>query len=126
MLVDDNDSPCGIIDFGDMVYSYIACEPAVCMAYVTLEMDKPMEAIAQVLKGFHDRFPLNSQELFSIIYMVCIRLCITVTMASFRKKLFPENEYIIVTEEKAWDFLKKMRKEKLEIWSQELMKHAES
>jgi len=110
----------GIIDFGDMVSSFVACEPAVCMAYVALETDKPLRAIGQVLKGFHGIFPLTAVELRSVIYLVCIRSCITVTMAAYRKNLFPENKYITVTEGQAWSFLKKMRNEDLQAWSQTL------
>lgn len=107
----------GIIDFGDVVYSFVACEPAVCMSYVALERDEPLGPITQVLRGFHDIFPLNKYELRAVIYMMCIRLCITVTMAAYRKNLFPENKYISVSEAPAWDFLKKMQNVELRAWS---------
>ena len=113
VLVNEDGETCGIIDFGDMVYTYIACEPAVCMAYVALGKDEPLEPIVQVLKGFHERFPLTFLELSALIYMVCIRLCITVTMAAYRKQLFPDNKYISVTENQAFDFLEKMQNEDL-------------
>jgi|TARA_B100001964_G_scaffold123820_1_gene137231 Ser/Thr protein kinase RdoA (MazF antagonist) len=120
VLVHNDGSIRGIIDFGDMVCSFVACEPAVCMAYVALETDKPLRAIGQVLTGFHGVFPLTAVELRSVIYLVCIRLCITVTMAAYRKNLFSENEYISVTEVQAWNFLKKMQNEDLQEWSRTL------
>jgi len=126
VLVNENGKINGIIDFGDMIYTFIACEPAVCMAYVALEKDDPLEAIAQVLKGFHEKFPLTHDELLSVIYLVCMRSCITVTMAAYRKKLFPDNKYISVTEDQAWDFLKKMQHEDLKKWSDKLVVYAES
>ena len=126
VLMNDQGNACGIIDFGDVVYSYIACEPAVCMAYVALNKEEPLEPIAQVLKGFHEKYPLTNNELLAIIYMVCIRSCITVTMAAYRKKLFPENEYLSVSEDQAWVFLKKMQYEDLHNWSNELVEYAES
>ena len=107
----------GIIDFGDVVHSFVACEPAVCMAYVALEKEDSLGPITQVLQGFHNIFPLNEVELRSVIYMICIRMCITVTMAAYRKNLFPKNEYISVTEAQAWDFLKKMQNVELQTWS---------
>ena len=58
--------------------------------------------------------------------MVCMRLCITVTMAAYRKRLFPENEYLSVSEDQAWDFLIKMQKEDLYNWSNELVEYAKS
>ena len=126
VLVNEDGETCGIIDFGDMVYTYIACEPAVCMAYVALGKDEPLEPIVQVLKGFHERFPLTLLELSALIYMVCIRLCITVTMAAYRKQLFPDNKYISVTENQAFDFLEKMQNEDLNRWSDKLVEYAGS
>jgi len=111
----------GIIDFGDMIYSYIALEPAVCMAYVALEKGDPLDAIAQVLKGFHHTFPLNESELKSVIYLMCLRLCISITMASYRKALFPQNQYISVSETPARKFLYKMKNENLADWSDKLI-----
>lgn len=126
VLVNEYGKTCGIIDFGDMVYTYIACEPAVCMAYVALGKNEPLEPIAQVLKGFHKRFPLTFLELSALIYMVCIRLCITVTMASYRKQLFPDNKYISVTENQAFNFLEKMQNEDLHKLSDRLVEYAVS
>ena len=126
VLVNEYGETCGIIDFGDMVYTYIACEPAVCMAYVALGKDEPLEPIVQVLKGFHERFPLTLLELSALIYMVCIRLCITVTMAAYRKQLFPDNKYISVTENQAFNFLEKMKNEDLHRWSDKLVGYAGS
>ena len=126
VLVSNEGEICGIIDFGDVVYSFVACEPAVSMAYVALEKNEPLAPIAQILKGFHEKSPLTRDELLSVIYMVCIRSCITVTMAAERKILFPENEYIFVTEDKAWNFLKKMQKQDLPTWSRQLLNYAES
>ena len=126
VLVNEYGETCGIIDFGDMVYTYIACEPAVCMAYVALGKNEPLESIVQVLKGFHERFPLTLLELSALIYMVCIRLSITVTMAAYRKQLFPDNKYISVTENQAFDFLEKMQNEDLHRWSDKLVEYAGS
>ena len=126
ILVNNDDEIIGIIDFGDMVYSFVACEPAVCMAYVALEKNDPLESIAKVLKGFHEIFPLVDDELRAIIYLICIRCCITVTMTAYRKLLFPDNEYISVTENQAWDFLKTMQNENLQTWSHQILTYVKS
>ena len=126
VLVNEYGETCGIIDFGDMVYTYIACEPAVCMAYVALDKEEPLEPIAQVLKGCHETFPLTNDELLVVIYLVCMRSCITVTMAAYRKQLFPANKYISITEDQAWNFLEKMQNEDLNKWSDKLVENAES
>ena len=55
-----------------------------------------------------------------------MRSCITVTMAAYRKKLFPANKYISISEDQAWNFLEKMQNEDLNKWSDKLVKYAES
>ncbi len=121
ILVDENGETTGIIDFGDMVYSYQAAEPAVCMAYLGLEKEDAFTPMAQVLKGYHSCFSLNNSELKSVIYLVCIRLCISVTMSAWRMKLFPENKYLAVSQKPAWDLLRKLENEDLIDWSNRLI-----
>ena len=121
ILVDKNGETTGIIDFGDMVFSYQVAEPAVCMAYLGLEKEDVFTPMAQVLKGYHSSFTLNNSELKSVIYLVCIRLCISVTMSAWRMKLFPENKYLSVSQKPAWDLLRKLEKEDLKDWSNRLM-----
>ena len=126
VLLDQNGKTTGIIDFGDMVYSYIALEPAVCMAYVSLEKTDTLEVISTILKGYHQAFHLNEYELNSVIFLLCLRLCITITMAAYRKKLFPENAYLSVSENQAWELLNRMKIKDLNDWSKQLTKYAQS
>ena len=107
-----------------MIYSYRASEPAVCMAYVAIEEENPFPFIASFLKGYNDVNPLNKYELNSIIYQMCIRLCFSITMAVYRKKLFPKNEYLIVSEMKSRKFLKNMLDEDLNKWSNRLIEYS--
>ena len=81
-----------IIDFGDMIYSYSALEPAVCMAYIAIDNKKPFSLIASLLKGYNSTNPLSIFELESVVYLMCLRMCITVNMSVYRKQLFPEND----------------------------------
>ena len=120
-LVNGKGEATGIIDFGDMVFSYQVVEIAVCMAYVGLEKDNPFSVIAHVLKGYHSIFPLNKSELKSAIYFSSIRLCISVTMSAWRMKLFPGNEYISVSQKSAWEFLYKLRRYDLNQWSDKIL-----
>ncbi|MDP6339730.1 MAG: phosphotransferase [Candidatus Marinimicrobia bacterium] len=126
VLVNGNGETTGIIDFGDMIYTFITLEPAVCMAYVALEREEPLSSISEVLKGYNQSFPLNEFELKSALYLMCLRLCITITMAAYRKSLFPDNAYISVNENQAWAFLEKMKHEDLNEWSKQLTAYVES
>jgi hypothetical protein len=42
-------------------------------------------------------------------------------MAAYRKKIFPDNKYIRVTENQAWDFLGKIQQVDLEYCSDQIM-----
>tara|TARA_Y100001960_G_C14241712_1_gene618607 strand:+ start:41 stop:196 length:156 start_codon:yes stop_codon:yes gene_type:complete len=47
---------------------------------------------------------------------------VSVTMAAYRKKIFPDNKYIRVTENQAWEFLIKIQQVDLQLWSDQIMK----
>ena len=121
VLINEKGETTGIIDFGDMIFSYQVAEVAVCMAYVGLEKDDPFLSMAQVLKGYHSVFPLNDAEIRSAIFLSCIRLCISVTMSAWRVKLFPENKYLSISQKPAWDLLRKLENEDLKELSNRLM-----
>ena len=103
-----------------MGYSYQVAEPAVAMAYIALDTGDPFKSMGQVLKGYHKSFQLSEKELKFAIYLVCLRLSISVTMSAYRKKLFPQNEYITISETSALKFLRYMRYQDLTQWSKEL------
>ncbi|MCP4659394.1 MAG: aminotransferase class III-fold pyridoxal phosphate-dependent enzyme [bacterium] len=98
----------GIIDFGDMVYSKTVCELAVSAAYVMLGKADPIAAAVQVVAGCHEVLPLTVEEVEILFYLLCARLCISVSMSAHQRTLQPDNEYLAVTEEPAWVLLEKL------------------
>ena len=98
----------GIIDFGDMAHTFLVCELAVALTYLILEEENPQEKINMVVDGYQSVLPLRTEEIDSLIYLICMRACLTVVIANYRKKLFPDNKYISATEPKAWKFLRNM------------------
>ena len=123
IIVGDQSETIGVIDFGDIVYSYIVVEPAVCIAYAVLGKKNPFEIVCDILRGYCNSIQLSEVELKLAIYFVCIRLCISVTMAKFRSQIFPENEYLMVSNIKAWEFLQFMFYEDLEAWSNKVVQN---
>jgi len=105
VLLNENGYISGIIDFGDMAYTFLASELAVAITYLILEDEYPQEKIKVVVEGYQSVLPLRKEEVNSLIHLICIRACITVVTANYRKKLFPDNDYITVTEPQAWKFL---------------------
>ena len=106
-----------------MVYTYAAAEPAVCIAYAVLGKGAPLSIAADIINGFCFSSYLSLEEIKAIIYLVCIRLCISVTMAKYRSEIFPENKYLMVSNIKAWEFLYFMYQENLDIWSKRLVQY---
>ncbi len=105
VLLNENGYISGIIDFGDMAYTFLASELGVAITYLILEDEYPQEKIKVVVEGYQSVLPLRKEEINSLIHLICIRACITVVTANYRKKLFPDNDYITVTEPQAWKFL---------------------
>ena len=47
-------------------------------------------------------------------------------MATYRKKLFPENTFLIISESKAWKFLINMLDDDITKWESELTEYVHS
>ncbi len=95
----------GILDFGDMVCSTVAAEPAVAAAYALLDKDDPLAAIASVVRGYHRVFPLQEGEIAALFDLVCMRLCMSVCHAAHQRRHEPDNEYLSISERPAWEAL---------------------
>ncbi|MCK4765077.1 MAG: aminotransferase class III-fold pyridoxal phosphate-dependent enzyme [Candidatus Aminicenantes bacterium] len=99
----------GIIDFGDMLYTYTVCEPAIAAAYAILGQEDVIETAAHVIGGYFKAFPLTDRELEILLYLISARLCISVTMGAFRlQTLEPDNEYLKASSVPAREALEKL------------------
>ena len=95
----------GLLDFGDLMWTARACEPAIAMAYAMLSAADPLEAGAQVLAGYHGALSLDRSEIRTIPYLIEARLCVIVTMSAYRLSLDPSNAYLTVSAVPAWSLL---------------------
>jgi len=89
----------GLIDFGDMIYSYTAGELAIAVAYVVLGKADPFAAAAPVIDGYCEEFPLTKEELGALWPLVRLRLCMSVCIAAHQQAQQPENEYLGISQE---------------------------
>ena len=74
----------GIIDFGDAVHTVLIAEVAITCAYSILDMEDPIGAAAALTAGFHERYPLQPQELDVLFNLIAMRLVISVTLSASR------------------------------------------
>lgn len=103
----------GIIDFGDMVYSYRVGDIAVTAAYVMLGKENFWDSASHLIKGYREIIKISDKELEAVSHFIYLRLCMSVAVSAFQKKQYPDNEYLTISEKKAWALLKKLREEKI-------------
>lgn len=105
-VLTNNREVTGIIDFGDMCYSWLINELAVGITYILIGKDDPLEIATEVIREYHKVLPLEKQELDLFYYLIAARLCISVCNSAYAKILKPESHYITVSEEGAWKLLR--------------------
>jgi 4-aminobutyrate aminotransferase-like enzyme/Ser/Thr protein kinase RdoA (MazF antagonist) len=98
----------GVIDFGDMVHTYMVSDVAIAGAYAMMNKTDPLTAGKQVLAGYHQAHPLTEEELAVIFDLICMRLCMSVCHSAHQYQLEPDNEYLRISEKPAWELLKKL------------------
>src|SRR5258708_9546596 len=100
----------GLIDFGDMHYGITASEAAIAAAYGILGNDDPLRAATAVVAGYHGAFPLNELELSALYALIGARLAVSVTNSAHRKTVKPDDPYVTVSEEPAWEAFERLAK----------------
>jgi 4-aminobutyrate aminotransferase-like enzyme/Ser/Thr protein kinase RdoA (MazF antagonist) len=99
----------GVIDFGDVVYTYTINELAIALAYAIMNKPNPMEAARPIVKGFHSVFPLTEPELNVLFPLVGTRLLISVVNSELNRLQHPDNKYLQISDSPAWDLLFKLK-----------------
>ena len=97
----------GLLDFGDVVHTARVCNAAICGAYLAPYHADPMDALCEVVRGYHRECPLSEKELEVFFALACTRLAVSVCMSAARYRLEPENDYLIVHAAGAWTCLRK-------------------
>jgi Ser/Thr protein kinase RdoA (MazF antagonist) len=85
----------GLIDFGDMVYSYTAGDLAIAIAYVILD---PNADVTQIVSGYRSEFALLDEELEALWPLVRLRLAMSVCLAAHQLRQQPENKYLFISQ----------------------------
>jgi Ser/Thr protein kinase RdoA (MazF antagonist) len=88
----------GLIDFGDMVWSFTVGDLAVTIAYVVLGKTDPLSAAAHVVAGYTSELPLKEDEIEVLYGLALMRLCMSVCLSAYQQKQRPENEYLKISQ----------------------------
>ena len=108
--VDDPEKIIGIIDFGDVVYGRRINELAVTLAYAMLDTEDVLSVAGQVIHGYVSVFALDENELDLVFDLAAMRLAMSVCISSARAKQFPDNEYLLISQQPAFDALAQLAK----------------
>ena len=88
----------GLLDFGDMVYSYTVGDLAIAIAYAVLDKPDPRAVANEVVKGYIGEFALLDEELEMLWPLVRLRLAMSVCIAAHQLREQPENEYLRISQ----------------------------
>ena len=94
-----------LIDFGDMVHGPRVCDLAIGIAYGMMGSSDPLATAAEVVAGYHEALPLTEAELEVLFPLICARLCVSVTNSAYQRHAAPENSYLQVSDNSAWELL---------------------
>ncbi|MEM7562387.1 MAG: phosphotransferase [Pseudomonadota bacterium] len=106
VLVDENCSALiGIIDFGDMVKSWLVIEPAIAATYAMLDQPEPLIKARDLIRGYHQILPLTDSEFEVLFDLIGMRLSMSVCICAHQRGLAPDNAYLSVDESAAWQLM---------------------
>ena len=112
LLIDHKQHPIkvtGLIDFGDMVHSHVVNDLAITAAYALMNQPDPLETLKTLVAGYHRVRPLSDIELEVLFSLIALRLCVSVCNSAEAIAASPENEYLSVSAQPAWELLRQLR-----------------
>jgi len=95
----------GLIDFGDIAYSFLVNEVAIAITYGCYDKENPLEWACIILESYHTVLPLEEKEIDVLYYLIAARLCISVCNSAHAKNTDPSNTYASVSEKSAWKMI---------------------
>jgi len=97
------------IDYGDALFTQTINDLAISCAYGIMDQNDPLAATVDIVKGYHQRFSIEEQELKHLYAAIAMRLVISVTKSALNKVKEPDNIYLQISEKPAWEVLKKWK-----------------
>jgi len=98
----------GVFDFGDMCFGRQINELAICMAYALLGQEDVYNASQALVKGYTSEFALQEDELEVLFDLLRMRLVASVCMSSQQAKKYPDNKYLVVSQQPAFELLERL------------------
>jgi len=101
---------CGVLDFGDMQYSCLIYDLAVCIMYmmVTTKTMPVLEAGGHTIAGYIKHRTIPDAEMNVLRVCIAGRFCQSLVMGAYSYTLDPGNEYLLVTQNAGWGCLQEL------------------
>ncbi len=100
-----------VLDFGDMLESYTACEVAHAACYLMLDEPDPAAVAFELVRGYQSAYPLHAAELAAIYELIRLRLALSVTLSAHQQRREPHVPYLSVSEAPAWRLLERLARQ---------------
>ena len=97
----------GFVDYGDAVFSHTINDLAIAIAYAAMDREKPLAVACEIIGAYHDIFPLTDDEIECLYVLVAARLMISLVVSTMNAEAYPDNAYLLVSQQPAWKLLKK-------------------
>ncbi len=88
----------GLIDFGDMAYTWLIGELAVALPYVLAGRENLLETACIVIRAYSRIVPLEPLEAGLLYYLIGGRICMSLCNSAVAAKERPESGYISISE----------------------------
>ena len=98
----------GLVDFGDLIYSWTIAELAIACAYLLMNKADLLAALRAAVRGYHRELPLSELEMSLLHDLIMLRLLVSVGIGSRNARLHPEDEYLQISQRSAWALLAKL------------------
>lgn len=95
----------GLIDFGDLCYSWTINEIAVGLTYLLMGKKDPLTVAATALSAYHEKFKLLPAEIDVLYYLIAGRLCMSLCHSASKAETANDPEYIRISESGARSLL---------------------
>ncbi len=100
----------GLVDFGDLVYSFTVGELAIAIAYAILDKPDPLAIAVEIVKAYNSEYPLTEGEIAGLFGLIRLRLCVSVCMAANQQRQRPDDEYLSISQQPISATLPKLAK----------------
>ena len=89
----------GIVDFGDLVWSWTVGDLAILLAYAMLGKENPLAVAGRIVGGYHESHPLEEVEVEALYGLTCLRLATSICMAAEQHRQRPDDQYLVISQE---------------------------